>query len=130
MAEVLTGAGPSATTNFRNETALHGAAFRGVNRIVEYLVEHGADLDVRTVEGWSPLAIANGLSYSDFFKAQAHTADLLRKLMASRGLPAEGHVVDPLVCIDCYQTRPDQVRDALERDRRMAAELAAKEAKE
>ncbi len=89
-------------TNFRNETALHGAAFRGVNRIVE----------------------------SDFFKAQAHTADLLRKLMASRGLPAEGNVVDPLVCIDCYQTRPDQVRDALERDRRMAAELAAKEAKE
>jgi hypothetical protein len=23
-------------TNFRNETALHGAAFRGVNRVVEY----------------------------------------------------------------------------------------------
>ena len=112
-------------TNFRDETALHGAAFRGVNRIVEYLVEQGAALDARTVEGWTPLAIANGLSYSDFFKAQAHTADLIRELMADRGLSIEGHVVDPLVCLDCYQTRPDQVRDALERDRRMAAELAA-----
>jgi len=112
-------------TNFRTETALHGAAFRGVNRIVEFLVEWGADLDARTVEGWTPLAIANGLSYSDFFKAQAHTADLLRELMAARGLSTERHVVDPLVCLDCYQTRPDQVRDAIERDRRMAAELAA-----
>ena len=112
-------------TNFRDETALHGAAFRGVNRIVEYLVEHGADLDARTVEGWTPLAIANGLSYSDFFKAQTHTADLLRELMAARGLSTEGHLVDPLVCLDCYQTRPDQVREAIERDRRMAAELAA-----
>jgi ankyrin repeat protein len=112
-------------TNFRNETALHGAAFRGVNRVVEYLVEQGADLDARTVEGWTPLAIANGLSYSDFFKAQAHTADLLRELMEARGLSTGGHVVDPLVCLDCYQTRPDQVRDAIERDRRMAAELAA-----
>ena len=111
-------------TNFRNETALHGAAFRGVNRVVEYLVDQGAALDARTVEGWTPLAIANGLSYSDFFKAQAHTADRLRELMAARGLSTEGNVVDPLVCLDCYQTRPDQVRDAIERDRRMAAELA------
>ena len=111
--------------NFRRETALHGAAFRGVNRLVEYLVEQGAYLDARTVEGWTPLAIANGLSYSDFFKAQAHTADRLRELMAARGLSGEGHVVDPLVCLDCYQTRPDQVRAARERDRRMAVELAA-----
>ena len=35
----------------------------------------GAALDARTVEGWTPLALANGLSYSDFFKAQTHTAD-------------------------------------------------------
>ena len=61
-----------------------------------------ADLDARTVEGWTPFAIANGLSYSDFFKAQAHTADRLRELMAARGLSTEGHVVDPLVCLDCY----------------------------
>ena len=64
--------------NDRRETALHGAAFRGVNTVVDYLVEQGAALDARTVEGWTPLALANGLSYSDFFKAQTHTADRLR----------------------------------------------------
>ncbi len=52
--------------NDRRETALHGAAFRGVNAVVDYLVEQGAALDVRTVEGWTSLALANGLSYSDF----------------------------------------------------------------
>ena len=79
----------------------------------------------KTVEGWTLLAIANGLSYSDFHKAQAHTADLLRNLMTTSGLSIEGHVVDPLVWPDCYQTRPDQVRDARERDRRMAEEFSS-----
>ena len=110
--------------NFRAETALHGAAFRGVNEVVDFLVVNGAHIDAKTVEGWTPLAVANGLSYSDFYKAQTHTADLFRGLMDSRGLSTEGHIIDPLVCLDCYQTRPDQVRDARERDRQMAAEFA------
>ncbi len=101
------------------------AAFRGVNAIVRYLVDHDAALDAKTVEGWTPLAIANGLSYSDFYKAQTHTADLLRNLTTESGLSIEGHVVDPLVRLDCYQTRPGQVRDARERDRRMAEELSS-----
>ena len=111
--------------NDRRETALHGAAFRGVNAVVDYLAEHGAALDARTIEGWTPLALADGLSYSDFLKAQTHTADRLRALMKARGLDTAGHVVDPAVCLDCFQTRPDQVRAAIARDEQMAAELAA-----
>ena len=53
--------------NYRGETPLHGAAFRGANNVVEYLVQQGAQLDARTTQGWTPLAIANGLSYSDFY---------------------------------------------------------------
>ena len=111
--------------NDRRETALHGAAFRGVNAVVDYLAEHGAALDARTIEGWTPLALADGLSYSDFFKAQTHTADRLRALMEARGLDTAGHDIDPAVCLDCFQTRPDQVRAAIARDEQMAAELAA-----
>ncbi|MEE2635734.1 MAG: ankyrin repeat domain-containing protein [Acidobacteriota bacterium] len=111
--------------NERAETALHGAAFRGVNAVVDYLVDHGAKLDAKTVEGWTPLALANGLSYSDFYKAQVHTADRLRELMQVRGLETAGHGIDPSVCLDCFQTRPDQVRAAIVRDGKMAAELAA-----
>ncbi len=111
--------------NDRGESALHGAAFRGVNAVVDLLVERGARLDATTVEGWTPLALANGLSYSDFYKAQTHTADRLRALMAARGLETDGHDIDPSVCLDCFQTRPDQVRAARARDARMEAAFAA-----
>jgi ankyrin repeat protein len=113
-------------TNYLGETALHGAAFRGVNEIVQYLADQGATLDARDTRGWTALAIANGLTYTDFFKQQVHTAKLLRELMIARGLPTEGHAVDPKVCLDCLQTRADQQRDALERDRRMEAEWASR----
>jgi hypothetical protein len=111
-------------SNYLGETALHGAAFRGVNEVAAYLVAQGAKLDARDQRGWTPLAVANGLTYTDFFKQQVHTAKLLRDLMQARGLPTEGHAVDPKVCLDCLQTRVDQQRDATERDRRMEAEWA------
>ena len=59
------------------ETPLHGAAFRGVNAIAEYLVEKGARLDAKDNRGWTPLFVANGLSHGDVFKAQPQTAELL-----------------------------------------------------
>jgi uncharacterized protein len=110
--------------NALGETALHGAAFRGVNEVVEYLASAGAGLDARDSRGWTPLAIANGLTYTDFFKQQVHTAKLLRGLMQARGLPTDGHAIDPKVCLDCLQTRVDQQREVTERDRRMEAEWA------
>jgi len=97
--------------NYRGETPLHGAAFRGANNVVEYLVEQGADLDARTDLGYSPLAIADGFSYSDFYKAQKHTAKLLRELMMARGISTEGagHSIPGSICYDCLQTRRDQI---------------------
>ena len=41
-------------------TALMGAAWRGDNEMVRYLVDHGARLDVRTELGWSLTDMANG----------------------------------------------------------------------
>ena len=113
-------------TNYLGETALHGVAFRGVNIVAQYLVDQGAKLDARDSRGWTALAVANGLSYSDFFKQQVHTAKLLRELMTARGIPTEGHAVDAKVCLDCLQTRSDQQREAQERERRMEAEWATR----
>ena len=125
-------------------TALHGAAFRGLPAVVEYLVEQGAKLDARThvydpepkrflapgeegggKRGWTPLAIANGFSYADFYTSQPRAAEVLRDLMQARGLPTEGEVIDPIVCLDCIQThRP--VRAAFqEREKKIDALAAA-----
>ncbi len=118
---------PVNATNADGETALHGAAYRGANQVVEYLVEQGAKLDAKDVRGWTPLLIANGIDYTDFYKQQAATADLLRRLMKARGISTEGQVSDGTECHDCLQTHGDQSRAALERDRRMEAEFAAQQ---
>ncbi|MGE0393869.1 MAG: ankyrin repeat domain-containing protein [Vicinamibacterales bacterium] len=70
------------------ETALHGAAYKGFNRLTQYLVDKGAKLDAQNVLGWTPLTIANGVMYTNFYKSQRHTAALLVKLMKERGLEA------------------------------------------
>ena len=67
------------------ETALHGAAYRGANSIVELLVEHGAStLDVENASGWTPLRIAQGIFRTATYKEAPHTAALLAELMSAR----------------------------------------------
>src|SRR5262249_19986458 len=88
------------------------------------LVEKGAKLDAKNNAGWTPLAIANGLSYSDFFKDQPHVARQLVKLMQGRGLPTEGQTVDPKVCFDCLPTHAGAQHAWLERERKAAMALA------
>ena len=76
-----------------HETALHGAAYRGANSIVELLVDNGADtFDVENSRGWTPLRIAQGIFRTETYKEAPHTAALLTDLMASitsRTLPAD-----------------------------------------
>ena len=113
--------------NDLGETALHGAAFRGVNEVVQYLVDQGAKLDARDTRGWTALAVANGLTYTDFFKQQVHTAKLLRDLMTARGLADRRTRGRSRRCVSTASRRAsDQQRDVLERDRRMEAEWASR----
>lgn len=89
------------TVDGDGRTALHGAAHKGRNEVVELLVGHGAKLDARdrgsrdTVagellgRGWLPVDYADGLVRVGVQSAIAHpdTAALLRRLMADRGIP-------------------------------------------
>jgi len=68
------------------DTALHGAAHRGANDIVSFLVEKGARLDVVDVIGWSPLTIAHGVLYPNTFNRHLDTEALLIKLGANPGI--------------------------------------------
>jgi ankyrin repeat protein len=65
----------------KGDTALHGAATRGANAIVRYLVEKGGRLDVKNKRGWLPLTIAEGVMIGGTLKRQPETAALLRQLM-------------------------------------------------
>jgi ankyrin repeat protein len=63
-------------------TALHGAAHRGSNDIVRFLVEKGAKLDVVNELGWTPWLIADGVFYPNTYNRRLNTAALLLELGA------------------------------------------------
>jgi ankyrin repeat protein len=70
-------------------TAMHGAAMRGMNSIVQFLYDKGARLDIRSKEkNQLPLTIAeNGDPPNSNVESQPQTAVLLRKLMAQGPRP-------------------------------------------
>lgn len=78
----------------RGYTALHGAALRGADPIVEFLVDRGADLLAETREGWTPLRIADGVHYTGTVKRADHTAELLRRYMREQGVYRAEHERD------------------------------------
>jgi ankyrin repeat protein len=81
-----------------HRTALHGAAMKGFNSIVSFLVAHGADLYAQDANGRTPLDLAMG-DYNEPFLRQAaephqETVALLKTLMAANAggaAPAAAH---------------------------------------
>jgi ankyrin repeat protein len=71
------------------ETAMHAAAYRGADSVVQYLFDKGAKLDVVALDGRTPLKVAEGVEYGNSFAANPTTAALLRKLGA-KDIPCPG----------------------------------------
>jgi ankyrin repeat protein len=72
--------------NTRGETALHGAAGRGADSIVQFLVEHGAKLDTKNKQGLTALDFAMGKNvFGQLPVPHDSTADLIRKLGGREG---------------------------------------------
>ncbi|HEX5228250.1 MAG TPA: ankyrin repeat domain-containing protein [Bryobacteraceae bacterium] len=70
------------------DTALHGAAQKGYDQVVQFLADHGAKLDIKDKKGRTPLDAANGLMGNGGFdgtRRDVHesTVALLHKLMGS-----------------------------------------------
>jgi ankyrin repeat protein len=66
--------------NDAGETALHSAASAGLNAVVRYLAERGADLNAKNRRGLTPLAVLT--TAKDAAERQS-TVDLLRSLGAT-----------------------------------------------
>ena len=77
-------------------TALHGAAFRGLNEVVEYLVANGADIDARDFRGRTAYRMAEGSKQSFQFQSWPETAALLAGLGANTRLGIPGTVQERL----------------------------------
>jgi ankyrin repeat protein len=77
--------GPNAKPH---RTALHGAALKGYNSVVEFLVKNGADLHATDANGRTPLDLANGRYEEDFLRqaAEPHvkTVALIESLIAEQ----------------------------------------------
>ncbi len=73
-------------------TALHGAAFRGLDEVIQILVDRGANINARDFRGRTPYRIAEGAKQSFQFQAYPETAEFLKKLGADTKLGVPGTV--------------------------------------
>jgi ankyrin repeat protein len=73
-------------------TALHGAAFRGLNEVIEILVKRGADINARDFRGRTAYRIAEGAKQSFQFQAYPETAEFIKSLGANTRLGVPGTV--------------------------------------
>jgi uncharacterized protein len=75
-------------TNSMGLAAIHGAANRGSNDILQLLVDHGARLDVADNEDRSPLAWARGVFLATHpSEEKPESMALIASLLAEQGLP-------------------------------------------
>ncbi len=70
------------------ETAMHGAAYKNLPRVVEFLAEQGANIEIwnrKNEWGWTPLNIAQGYRFGNF-KPSPVTVDAILRVMAAAGV--------------------------------------------
>jgi len=81
----------------RGETAMHGAAYKSLPKMVAMLAQHGADVktwNLPNKNGWTPLSIAMGYRPGNF-KPSHETIDALHEVMRAEGVPLTAPEVVP-----------------------------------
>jgi ankyrin repeat protein len=67
--------------NDRGDTAMHGAAARGADTLIQFLADHGAKMDVKNKQGRTPYEVALGIGgLQQNGIARPVTADLIKRL--------------------------------------------------
>jgi ankyrin repeat protein len=68
------------------DTAMHGAAYKNVPEVVEFLASHGAKISIwnrKNSQGWTPLTIAEGYRFGNFKPSPETVAAFHRVLLAA-----------------------------------------------
>ena len=78
--------------NNNGETAMHGAAYKHLPSVVEFLAAHGARIEVwnrKNKNDWTPLRIAEGVHRGMNLRRSPETAAVLRRIMSAAGVSTE-----------------------------------------
>lgn len=70
------------------ESAMHGAAYKNLPGAVDFLVSHGAKVEIwnrKNKQGWTPLTIAEGYRFGNY-KPSPETADAIRRALIAAGV--------------------------------------------
>ncbi len=70
------------------ETAMHGAAYKNLPKVVEFIAGKGASIEIwnrKNEFGWTPLNIAQGYRFGNF-KPSPVTVDAILRVMAAAGV--------------------------------------------
>lgn len=76
------------TVDQNGETAMHGAAYKSLPKMVQLLTDSGAKIDIwnhKNKSGWTPLMIAEGFRPGNF-KPSAETIAAIHKVFVAAGL--------------------------------------------
>lgn len=85
--------------NNKGETALHGTAYKELPSVAQFLIDHGAKVEVwnqKNKNGWTPLRIAEGVHRTGNLRSSPLTAVVLRDAMTKAGVST---VVEPEVLV-------------------------------
>jgi ankyrin repeat protein len=86
------------------ETAMHGAAYKNLPKVVQFLADHGAKIEIwnrKNKYGWTPLLIAEGHRPGNF-KPSAETIAALHQIMLASGVTPPTTVPAPAAKVEAY----------------------------
>jgi uncharacterized protein len=76
----------------KGETAMHGAAYKQLPSVAQFLIDHGAKMDIwnrKNTSGWTPLRIAEGVHRGGNFRSSPATAAVIRQAMSAAGVSTD-----------------------------------------
>src|SRR5688572_21778251 len=89
---------------WNGSTPLIGAIMSGQPSIVQYLVDLGADVNVKTTLGWTPLQVAEGVFCCNAKKEFPAAAAIIRKAMAAQTAAPAAQTAPPAGPADAQVT--------------------------
>jgi len=79
-----------ADPRWTGSTALHSAVISNQPSIVQYLVDHGADLNAKNGSGWTPLMVAHGVFFANSGKEYPAAEEIITKALKAQGAQVAG----------------------------------------